>query len=101
MTPTKLLLIRTAFVLVACGGSSYMAQDIFLVNQGFEKLSNSDDLEAEAYLGAALAETNRSYQKEIFPFPVACEEPCGELSENDLAIKTLSESFLNPHIFWT
>ena len=54
MKATKLLLIGIAFVLVGCGGSSYVAQDMFLVNQGFEELSNSNYLEAEAYLLAAL-----------------------------------------------
>ncbi|TET85735.1 MAG: tetratricopeptide repeat protein, partial [Desulfobacteraceae bacterium] len=54
MKTTKLLLIGIAFVLVGCGGSSYVAQDIFLVNQGFDELSNSNYLEAEAYLRAAL-----------------------------------------------
>jgi hypothetical protein len=101
MKTTKLLLIGIAFVLVGCGGSSCVAWDMFLLNQGFEELSNSNYLEAESYLRAALAETNRSYQKETPPFPLACEETCGELPENDSAIRTRSGSFPNPHFFWT
>ena len=44
MKTTKLLLIGIAFVLVGCGGSLYVAWDMFLVNQGFEELSNSNYL---------------------------------------------------------
>ena len=100
MKTTKLLLIGIAFVLVGCGGSSYVAQDMFLVNQGFEELSNSNYLEAESYLRAALAETNRSYQKETPPFPLDCDERREELSEKYSSIRTLPESLLKLHILW-
>jgi len=98
MKTTKLLLIGIAFVLVGCGGSSYVAQDMFLVNQGFEELSNSNYLEAESYLRAVLSETNRSYQKETPPFPLACDERRGELSANASTIRTLPESFMKLHL---
>ena len=54
MKTTKLLLIGIAFVLVGCGGSSYVAQDIFLVNQGFEELSNNSFEMSKNPLGPAL-----------------------------------------------
>ena len=37
-----------------CATSPHVSQDMFLVEQGFEELSNSNYLEAEAYLRAAL-----------------------------------------------
>jgi hypothetical protein len=42
---------------------------------------------------AMAAETNRSYQKETPPFPLACDERRDELSANASTIRTLPESF--------
>ena len=54
MTKATLLLMLIALVLWACANSPPVSQDMFLVEKGFEELSNSNYLEAEAYLLAAL-----------------------------------------------
>ncbi|MCJ7775883.1 MAG: tetratricopeptide repeat protein, partial [Desulfobulbaceae bacterium] len=54
MKKATLLLMLIALVLGGCTTSPHVSQDMFLVNQGFEELSNSNYLEAEAYLRAAL-----------------------------------------------
>ena len=48
------LLMLIALVCWGCATSPPISQDIFLVEKGFEELSNSNYLEAEAYLSAAL-----------------------------------------------
>ncbi len=54
MMKATVLLMLSALVLWACANSPHVSQDMFLVNQGFEELSNNNYLEAEAYLRAAL-----------------------------------------------
>jgi hypothetical protein len=54
MNKAILLLMLIALVWGGCTTSPHVSQDMFLVNQGFEELSNSNYLEAEAYLRAAL-----------------------------------------------
>ena len=54
---------------------------------------------AEAMVVVTAAETNRSYQKETPPFPLACDERRGELSANASTIRTLPESFMKLHLY--
>jgi len=54
MKKATLLLMFISLILGGCTTSPHVSQDMFLVNQGFEELSNSNYLEAEAYLLAAL-----------------------------------------------
>jgi len=54
MKHTKLLLISVSLVLLSCGGYAYVPQDVFLTNQGFAAVSNSNYPEAEAYLLVSL-----------------------------------------------
>jgi hypothetical protein len=54
MTKASLLIMLIALVLWSCANSPHVSQDMFLVEKGFEELSNSNYLEAEAYLMAAL-----------------------------------------------
>ena len=54
MKKATLLLMLIALVWGGCATSPHVSQDIFLVEQGFEELSNRNYLEAEAYLRAAL-----------------------------------------------
>jgi len=54
MKKATLLLMFISLILGGCTTSPHVSQDMFLVNQGFEELSNNNYLEAEAYLLAAL-----------------------------------------------